>query len=238
MRRGALLDEAVDVLAALPELEDVLGAERVTGARRALRAQTMTIRRGRWSAPLDAHLVQGGLGFLVLEGALVRCVTAAHRTAGELLGPGDLLVPDTDHPLQAPFSCYWRAIDETRVAILDARFVRAAAGVPELVPILIAGQVRRTGTVSRQLVIVQSQSVETRVVTLLEHLADRWGVMTRDGIMLPGFLSHGTLSLLLGARRPSVTSAMVRLDARGVVHRRPDGRWLLPIAAAAERAAA
>jgi CRP-like cAMP-binding protein len=81
--------------------------------------------------------------------------------------------------------------------------------------------------VARQLVIVQSQSVETRILVTLNYLADRWGVMTRDGIVLPDFLSHGTLALLLGARRPSVTSAMVRLSGRGEVERRRDGRWLI-----------
>lgn len=224
------MDEAIDVLDAIPDLEDALEPERVQLARRHLRARTMTIRRGRWQAGLDAELVAGGLGFLVLEGALVRCVTAAHRTSGELLGPGDLLnpCPETD-PLEPPFGGYWRAIEEVRVAVLDARFARVAAGLPEIIPVLVAGQLRRAGTLSRQLVIVQSQSVEARVVVLLEHLAERWGRMTRDGVVLPGFLSHGTLSLLLGARRPSVTSAMVRLDARGVVHRREDGRWLLPV---------
>ncbi len=231
MRRGVLLEEAVDVLDALPELEDALDLERRLLARRALRARTMTVRRGRWGASLDAPLVEGGFGFLVLEGAMVRCVTAAHRTAGELLGPGDLIVPAEEQPEDPQFGGYCRAIEELRLAVLDARFARAAAAVPELVPVLVAGQLRRAGTTSRQLVIVQSQSVEARVVVLLEHLADRWGVMTRDGIVLPSFLSHGTLSLLLGARRPSVTSATVRLDARGIVHRRPDGRWLLPVGA-------
>jgi CRP/FNR family transcriptional regulator, cyclic AMP receptor protein len=223
------MDEAVDVLDAIPDLEDALAPERIAPARRHLRARTMTIRRGRWHADLDAQLVQGGLGFLVLEGALVRCVTAAHRTAGELLGPGDLLSPDSGEPVEAPFGGYWRAIEEVRVAVLDARFARVASGLPEILPVLVAGQLRRAGTLSRQLVIVQSQSVEARVVVLLEHLAERWGRVTPDGVVLPSFLSHGTLSLLLGARRPSVTSAMVRLDQRGVVHRREDGRWLLPV---------
>ena len=114
-----------------------------------------------------------------------------------------------------------------KLAILDGRVTRAAALVPELVPALIASMTRRSGSLSRQLVIVQSQSVEVRILVTLNYLAERWGVMTRDGIVLPEFLSHGTLALLLGARRPSVTSAMVRLSGRGEVERRPDGRWLL-----------
>ena len=226
-RRGVLLDEAVDVIDALPELHDVLPADRRASARRTLRARTMQVRRGRWEAALDATAIAGGSGFLILDGALIRCVTAAHRTAGELLGPGDLLRPAHDPYEDPAFGTYWRAISDVRLAVLDARFTRAAALVPEVAPALIGTMTRRAGTLARQLVIVQSQSVETRILVTLNHLAERWGVMTVDGIVLPEFLSHGTLALLLGARRPSVTSAMVRLSARGEVERREDGRWLL-----------
>ncbi len=228
IRRGVLMDEAVDVVDALPELHDALPRERRALARQTLRARTMLLRRGRWDAMLDTPCIEGGAGFLILEGALVRCVTAAHRTSGELLGPGDLMRPDHDPYDEDPlFTSYYRPVSEVRLAVLDARFTRAAALVPELTPALVAAMTRRAGAVARQLVIVQSQSVEARILTTLGYLAERWGVVTVDGVVLPEFLSHGTLALLLGARRPSVTSAMVRLDARGEVQRRADGRWLL-----------
>jgi CRP/FNR family transcriptional regulator, cyclic AMP receptor protein len=227
-RPGVLQDEVVDVVGALPELLDAIPAERLRSARHALRARSILVRKGRWEAMSDARLTDGGVGFLILDGAMVRCVTAAHRTSGELLGPGDLIRPDYDLSEEPPFGTYWRAISDVRLAVLDARFTRAAAFVPETALALIASVTRRTGAVSRQLVIVQSQAVENRILILLRYLADRWGVMTREGLVLPSFLSHGTLSLLLGARRPSVTSAMVRLSGRGMVERREDGRWVLP----------
>lgn len=227
-RRGVLVDEAVDVVEALPELHDALPLERRVAARRTLRARVMHLRRGRWDAEADAALVEDGAGFLILHGALIRCVTAAHRTSGELLGPGDILRPCHD-PFSDDdqFSHYYRAISDVRLAVIDGRVTRAAALVPELVPALVTNMTRRSGSLARQLVIVQSQSVETRILVTLNYLAERWGIMTRDGIVLPEFLSHGTLALLLGARRPSVTSAMVRLSARGELERRPDGRWLV-----------
>jgi len=227
-RRGVLVDEAVDVVEALPELHDALPLERRVAARRTLRARVMHLRRGRWDAEADAALVEDGAGFLILDGALIRCVTAAHRTSGELLGPGDILRPSHD-PFSDDdqFSHYYRAISDVRLAVIDGRVTRAASLVPELVPALVTNMTRRSGSLSRQLVIVQSQSVETRILVTLNYLAERWGIMTRDGIVLPEFLSHGTLALLLGARRPSVTSAMVRLSARGEVERQPDGRWLV-----------
>ena len=222
------MDEVVDVVEALPELHDSLSLERRIAARRTLRARVIELRRGRWDARADAPLVDDGAGFLVLDGALIRCVTAAHRTSGELLGPGDVLRPGHD-PFDEDerFSTYYRSISDVRLAVLDGRVSRAAMLVPELVPALVTSMNRRSGSLSRQLVIVQSQSVETRILVTLNYLAERWGVMTPLGVVLPEFLSHGTLALLLGARRPSVTSAMVRLAARGEVERRTDGRWLI-----------
>src|SRR4051794_31234548 len=90
-RRAQPLGDVVEILDVLPELHDQLPEDRLEAVRRGLRAHAFVIRRGRWAAEADAALVEGGLGFLVLDGALVRCVTAAHRTSGELLGPGDLL---------------------------------------------------------------------------------------------------------------------------------------------------
>jgi hypothetical protein len=40
-------------------------------------------------------------------------------------------------------------------------------------------------------------------------------------------LPHRTLAGMVGARRPSVTTALGQLIARGEVERRPDGGWLL-----------
>ena len=229
----------MDVVDGLPDLLDLVPADRLPTARRALRAHSLLVRKGRWDATADADMVDGGIGFLVLDGALIRCVTAAHRTSGELLGPGDLVRCDDDLADEGlPFGSYWRAISDVRLAVLDARFTRSATFVPETTPALMASLARRTDAVARQLVIVQSQAVETRILTTLHYLAERWGVMTVDGLVLPGFLSHGTLALLLGARRPSVTSAMVRLAATGQVIRREDGRWLLPAQVAASAAAA
>ena len=99
----------------------------------------MLVRKGRWDAAADGRADRaGGIGFLVLDGALIRCVSAAHRTSGELLGPGDLVRPDDDVGDELPFGTYWRAISDVRAGVLDARFARAAALVPETLPALMA----------------------------------------------------------------------------------------------------
>jgi CRP/FNR family transcriptional regulator, cyclic AMP receptor protein len=40
-------------------------------------------------------------------------------------------------------------------------------------------------------------------------------------------LSHRTLAGMVGARRPSVTTALGQLMARGELERRADGEWIL-----------
>jgi DNA-binding GntR family transcriptional regulator len=45
--------------------------------------------------------------------------------------------------------------------------------------------------------------------------------------VLPEFLTHSVLAPLVGARRPSVTTSLKRLNASGAVRRAPDGRWIV-----------
>jgi hypothetical protein len=70
--------------------------------------------------------------------------------------------------------------------------------------------------------------VELRVLALLWHLAERWGRVGREGVVLPVKLTHETLGRFVGARRPSVTLAMGQLADDGLITRRDDGAWVLP----------
>jgi CRP-like cAMP-binding protein len=228
VRRGALRHEDLSVVDAVPDLFDALDAERMAPARRRLRAGALRLRRGRWDAELDRDHVAGGIGFLVVDGALLRCVGLAHRTAGELLGPGDVLRADRDLEETEPFVLSFRALTETTLAVLDDRFAENVQLFPEVTGALAAGAARRANAMARQLVIAQFPSMDMRVLEMLRVLAERWGVVTREGILLPETFSHSTLALLLGARRPSVTTSTARLETAGTVLRRPDGRWLLP----------
>ena len=76
--------------------------------------------------------------------------------------------------------------------------------------------------------ICQLARVELRVLALLWHLAERWGRVGREGVVLPVKLTHETLGRFVGARRPSVTLAMGQLADDGLVTRRDDGAWVLP----------
>jgi CRP/FNR family cyclic AMP-dependent transcriptional regulator len=66
--------------------------------------------------------------------------------------------------------------------------------------------------------------VDRRLLTLFWHLAERWGRVGTDGVVVPLALTHRMLGLLVGARRPTVSSALRERDelVRGL-----DGSWLL-----------
>ena len=68
--------------------------------------------------------------------------------------------------------------------------------------------------------------MDERLLVLMWSLAERWGRVGPDGVRLPLALPHRTLATLVGARRPSVTTALSGLARDGLVERTPDG-WLL-----------
>jgi CRP-like cAMP-binding protein len=57
-------------------------------------------------------------------------------------------------------------------------------------------------------------------------LAGNWGRVTPEGTVVPIGLTHELIAELIGARRPSVTTAISELRAAGRLERQEDG-WLL-----------
>jgi CRP-like cAMP-binding protein len=64
--------------------------------------------------------------------------------------------------------------------------------------------------------------VDVRVLAYLWHLGDRFGVVVPGAIRLDIPLTHAVLARLVGARRPTVTTALQRLIQLGYLRR--DGR--------------
>jgi hypothetical protein len=69
--------------------------------------------------------------------------------------------------------------------------------------------------------------VDDRLLALLWCLAERWGRVVPDGVLVNLRLPHRTLAGMVGARRPSVTTALGQLIARNAIERRVDGGWIL-----------
>ena len=62
---------------------------------------------------------------------------------------------------------------------------------------------------------------------MLRQLAERWGRVTSDGVLIPLDLSHRLLGQLVGARRPTIATAAAELARQGLLRQCDDGAWLL-----------
>jgi hypothetical protein len=62
---------------------------------------------------------------------------------------------------------------------------------------------------------------------LLWHLAERWGRVGNDGVIIPVRLTHSVLASLVAARRPTVSAALGDLEQHGLVRRIEQGLLLV-----------
>jgi CRP-like cAMP-binding protein len=216
----------INVLEEDPDLGERLDAARLRGAGAQAFAETIDVTSelpSTWPAGL-----RDGLGLLVLDGLLLRRVGLDGRFGGELLGRGDLLRPwQTEDGLTSiPQTSGWQVLRRARLAALDLDFARRMAPYPEIHGQLLARAVRRSRYLAVGIAIMNQPRVETRLHMLLWHLADRWGRVRPDGVLVPLKLTHLILSELVGARRPTVSAALGAIQRDGRISRNGAG-WML-----------
>ncbi len=220
---------AVRVLDVVPELAEELTDDRLEGARRHALAATIELSPGRWQATANDLGEQGGYGLLVVDGLMTRDILLGQTTASELVGAGDLLRPNDNEGAVSPvqFDIAWNVLEPTRLAVLDRRFMIVTARWPEVAAGVVRCAVRRSHALTYQIAVGHMTRVDSRLLVLMWHLADRWGKVTKDGIVIPLKLTHQVLGRIVGAQRPSVTTALKALTDRGALTRAGDGSWLL-----------
>ena len=220
---------AMSIVEADPELADLLGPEDLERARRSVLAQVVQLSPGAWDAKAAHVRDTHHQGFLVVEGLISREVDVLGRRCIELIGPADVLRPWTWDPegshVQAEVG--WRVLETTTLAVLDHGLVERIGAWPQLGVELFSRGTRRAHHLAVSLAISHHQRVDDRVLLTLWHLAERWGRVTPDGIVVPLPLGHQRLADLVGAHRPSVTSALGALTRRGAISRREGGDWVL-----------
>lgn len=216
-----VLDHDAGLRAALP-------ASELARCRQHAVAAVIELGAGAWDGG-NPEGVRSELGLLVLEGLLIRDVAIADARCGELIGPGTLLRPEDDRDNDAPMrhEVGWRVVEPARLAVLDRRFLRVAAHWPTLVSALVARATDRSHDLAVMISIHSLKRVDARLLVFFWHLADRYGKVTADGVLIPHALTHRQLALLVGAQRPSVTSALGTLTERGLLRRDDNGHWLL-----------
>jgi len=219
-----VLDHDAGLRSVLPE------PERARARQHAV-AGVLELPTGDWTPEADEGS-SAELGLLVLEGIVIRDVMVADARCGELIGPGMLLRPHdargTDAPMRHEIG--WRVVEPTRLAMLDRRFLRVAAHWPSLITALVARATERANNLGVMVSIHSLKRVDTRLLAFFWHLADRFGKVTADGVVIPLALTHRQLALLVGAQRPSVTSALGTLSERELLRRDERGNWLLSMA--------
>jgi CRP/FNR family transcriptional regulator, cyclic AMP receptor protein len=222
-------EQKVRVADAFPELVSALDPEQQRLARRYAIATLEVLSPGLWQPRRELQPEPGRLGLLVLEGLLTRDVVLGETLATELVGRGDILRP-VDHDGQdapVPFDVVWHVLEPTRIAILDKKFASVIGRWPEALEVLMRGAVGRAQSLAVNLAVSHLRGVDVRLHVMMWYLADRWGKVTPEGVRVPLRLTHQTLGRLVGAQRPSVTTALKQLAEQGKLTRAADQTWLL-----------
>jgi hypothetical protein len=228
--RPAAIRNQVSVLSVDPDLGSGIDAAELPDAERHAIAAVLDLRPPSWDpTPISEAANAGWLGLLVIDGLMIRCVSVGKRTACELFGPGDLVRPwDADGEYEPlPISLEWLVPRPTRLAILDTSFALRTARWPTITSRICARIAQRARNLALTQAVTHLPRAHPRLLMLFWILADRWGTMGPDGVRVVLPLTHETLAMLVGSRRPTVTIALQRLSRAGLLFRERNHSWLL-----------
>jgi hypothetical protein len=181
-----------------------------------------------------------GAVVVLLSGLVARTMTLEDADAAELLVAGAPLSPPGSggqEQLGLPgYRVRFEALETSRVGIVGPELLAGLAARPELVEALLAGRGRHDAERAAMHAICRLTGVDRRLLALFRLLAARQGRPTPDGVAVPVAIPHRLLAELVGARRPTVTTALRALRHSGELRRLDDGTWLLRDAAPAQAA--
>jgi CRP/FNR family transcriptional regulator, cyclic AMP receptor protein len=217
------LTDRIPLHEALPDLPAASGA-------RDLRIDVAWVPAGPF-LPERVARVPGAVVVLV-SGLVARTMSLEDGSAAELLGAGALLAPpgagEQEQLLGLPgYHVRFEALETSRVGIVGRDLLAGLAEQPELVKALLGGRGRQDAERAAMHAICRLTGVDRRLLALFRLLAARHGRPTPDGIAVPVAIPHRLLAELIGARRPTVTTALRSLRLSGELRRLDDGTWLL-----------
>jgi CRP/FNR family cyclic AMP-dependent transcriptional regulator len=221
--------DTVRLLEADPDLGALLDGQRRADAERELHVRRHDVPVGVWDVERLSGTSPDHIGLLLLDGVLSRELVVADQVSAELLGPGDLVRPwqTGNRANLLPVEAVWSVLAPLDVAVLDRRFAADVARYPEVTSVLLDRLGERSVRLGTTQAISQLTRVDRRLRALFWHLAERWGRVSSQGVIVPLTLTHRILGQLVGARRPTVSTALAELAEREELVRRPDGSWLL-----------
>jgi len=220
---------SIALLDADPDLGQLLPEQQREEARRVLAVRYHVVEPGPWDGERLRDAGPENVGLLMLDGLMTRELALADNVSGELLGPGDLVRPwQAAGPERlVPFGVRWTVLETTRLAVLDRRFATTVTRFPPVNAMLIDRLTERSQRLALMQAISQLNGVDRRLLTLFWHMAERWGRVTSAGVSVSVSVPHRVIAQLVGARRPTVSTALSQLADRGELIRQSDGTWLL-----------
>ncbi len=212
-----------------PDLGEDLSEPALSAARSRVSAEAVSYPPGPWEVAPDDFARVGNLGLLLIDGLLSREVTVGDYTCSELLGPGDVLQPwlRVGPEQSVATEVDWQAVEPVRVVTLNREFVLRVAEWPEILAAISRRLMQRTHWLAFHLAVCGLRRVDQRLLLVLWHFADRWGSVTPSGVRVNVRLTHKVLASVVGARRPSVSTALRSLIEAGRIEPQARSRWLL-----------
>lgn len=189
---------------------------------------TITLARGAWTPRPASGCAGAVLGLLLVDGVLSRSVRFDGVECPELLGAGDVFRSwDGAEVTSLAHDAVWRALTPATVALLGPQVAAAVGRWPAFGAALFGRAEQRARRAALRTAIIGTRRAEDRLHLLLWHLAERWGRVVPEGVVLPLALTHRVLAQLACVRRPTASTALGQLARDDRVRRLPDGAWLL-----------
>lgn len=227
-RTSKLLDDAstIPLTTVLPEITALIPAGDLQLAEQVLHVPRLQV-DGELADTLSA--APTAFDFIVADGVVLKQTRYAGRTSLELLGPGDVLAPPLtpSRQLESRATSSYQAHGRASLAVIEGRFRTAARRWPQLSDVLHDRLARQTHRASMHLAILHIARAEDRLRALFSDLAERFGHVTNEGIVINVELTHELLGQLIGSRRPTVSVALERLSTTRALTRMSGDRWML-----------
>lgn len=166
------------------------------------------------------------LGLMVLEGLALVQITAGRAPIGWLVGADDVIRPWEMGEASLLRGASWVALSPLRLALLDGDFARRVSGLDAVTDALLTKLAQTSHWLFAKSLVTGTSVIEERLLLLFALLGERWGKATAAGVVVAMPLTHQVLATLIGARRPSVSTALRELSAAGLLRRTDEG-WLL-----------
>ncbi len=218
----------IALLRADAEFAEAVPSDQRADAERVVVVEAHRLPPGPWRPEFLTGADGGSAIALVLDGLVAMELALVGTATAYLWGPGDLLQP------WEPLSSVLRVAPEwtvgeggATIAVLDGTFRRAERQWPGLTAVVRRRLMEQTGGLALRVAIASLSRVEHRVLALFWHLAERWGRVQPEGVLVPMALTHDYIGRLVGAKRPTISLALGELTGTGAIEKLDGAGWRL-----------